>query len=554
MKYTIKITQVEFLHIFIRLLKNMSLLFTAALFFSSCHIRNSSSDFLEDNEVANIDEVHCISPSEGEDLNWLIFTVTKYKDASQYHIQIAEKKDDLIQNSNLIINEDSFSTNTIILDENSGLLVDRTYFWRVRAFDRKSMAWGDWSFPVKFSIFFDMENILNDSSYQTIIHKPITSLQFKPDYDNRIEVEVKKNSKDLSDAIKIAANSNSIDLPFIIDNGDYISWRIRVKNNEGAYSAYSNVYSFDADFWYLFDWRFELINIIEHNSTIQFKMGSSKLIEQDELPHDIQLDISFSSTKYEITNEQYIIVLNWALDKGYVFIDGTTLKSTDGSYPLLKTESMDFGSQWGISISDNHLAVNMGYGEHPVIGVTWYGAISFCNFLSEIEGKEEVYNLQSVEMDCTKNGYRIPTEAEWEYIAKGNGSNQYPWGDSISSSSANYLNSSDPFDSNVAPFTQQGGPTTPVGYYEDSYSNDSCFGVSDLSGNVWEWCWDWYNENYYKNSVLLNPIGNLSGDKRVIRGGSWVNYPIYLRNTNRNYNYPDYSGADVGFRIILQKK
>ncbi len=135
----------------------------------------------------------------------------------------------------------------------------------------------------------------------------------------------------------------------------------------------------------------------------------------------------------------------------------------------------------------------------------------------------------------------MPTEAEWEKAASWDGERKekrvYPWGNE--------------FDQNRCNTGESGTHgTTPVGNY--SPQGDSFYGVGDMAGNVWEWCADWYDGNYYKNSPDKNPRGPASGNYRVLRGGSWGNNQDSARGAFRYCNlYPDFWSPNLGFRVVV---
>jgi formylglycine-generating enzyme required for sulfatase activity len=284
--------------------------------------------------------------------------------------------------------------------------------------------------------------------------------------------------------------------------------------------------------------------------------------DDDELPvHAVLLD-SFFMGKYEITNQQYCDYLNDANSLGQIKVDGGVVyaaSDSGNSFPYCSTSSAptgppDYGEYSQIDYSAGVFSVNIKDGttdmsEHPMVTVSWYGAAAYCNWRSSAEGYESCYNLSTWEYDFSKHGYRLPTEAEWEYAARGGQHSPY-YNDSIDGSKANYWASGDPYETGDYPWT------TPVGYYDGSQipaGSDMAngYGLYDVAGNVWEWCNDWYGENYYDVSPYDNPEGPASSIYRVMRGGSWNYGASSCRVADRFYYNPGYRGSGEGFRIVL---
>ncbi len=236
-----------------------------------------------------------------------------------------------------------------------------------------------------------------------------------------------------------------------------------------------------------------------------FQMGDA-LNEgwDDEIPvHTVYVE-EFYMDIYEVTNSRYSNFLN---EYG---------KNTDTS----GNELLDISSPYClIEKAGSIYRPKAGYEDHPVVGVSWYGASAYAEFYDKL----------------------LPTEAQWEKAARGGLSGKrYPWGNGISHNDANYGGT--------------GGrdtwrETSPVGSFRANGHD-----LYDMVGNVWEWCADWYDNEYYSVSPGRNPAGPVSGRFRVLRGGSWNDTPDFLRVAARGGESPSYADSVVGFRCIVPEK
>ena len=237
-------------------------------------------------------------------------------------------------------------------------------------------------------------------------------------------------------------------------------------------------------------------------------MGSNDGGSDEKPIHRVTLS-DFAIGKYEVTVEQFAAFIN---DKNYktdADKEGWSYVWTGSIYEKKN------GVNWKCDVAGK-VRPQDEY-KHPVIHVSWNDATAYCQWLSSKTGKN----------------YRLPTEAEWEYAARGgNQSKGYKY------SGSNTVG-------DVAWYTDNSGSKThPVG---TKGANE--LGIYDMSGNVWEWCSDWYDENYYKNSAAQNPKGALSGSLRVLRGGSWDITVYVCRSSNRSRNVPFNRFINVGFRL-----
>lgn len=178
-----------------------------------------------------------------------------------------------------------------------------------------------------------------------------------------------------------------------------------------------------------------------------------------------------------------------------------------------------------------------GSGDYPVSHVSWNDAARYCNWLSEKAGLRPVYTFfaDSVSCDFSTKGYRLPSEAEWEYAAGGGQERKQ-----FTFSGSENLHEVSWYAGNA------GRGAHPVGL-----KKANALGLFDCTGNVWEWCQDWYAEGYYAHAQdSLPPTGPAYGTMRVIRGGSWSNNPKHCRISNRSSRFPDGRDCNLGFRVV----
>jgi formylglycine-generating enzyme required for sulfatase activity len=263
---------------------------------------------------------------------------------------------------------------------------------------------------------------------------------------------------------------------------------------------------------------------------------------------------AISGTRQFYLLSQFTVPPGMALIPAGSFTMGDTLNGWTYAIPTNVTVSaflMDTNlvslSQWQAVYS---YATNHGYNfdyvgsgkaaNHPVQTVSWYDVVKWSNARSQQAGLTPVYytnaaltqvytsgDVDAVYANWSVSGYRLPTEAEWEKAARGGLSGQrFPWGDTISESQANYNSDPSSYSYDLGPSGYNsigiigGMPyTSPVGSFAPN-----AYGLFDMGGNVWEWCWDWYGTPYGQPTTT-NPTGPATGSLRVFRGGSWTQPP-----------------------------
>ncbi|MEW6735612.1 MAG: formylglycine-generating enzyme family protein [Acidobacteriota bacterium] len=233
-----------------------------------------------------------------------------------------------------------------------------------------------------------------------------------------------------------------------------------------------------------------------------FEMGSENGQANETPVHGIKLS-AFEISKYEITNYQF-----------RTFIKATNYKT------LAEREKKKF--TW-------ETYGERGREKYPVVMVAWEDAMEYCQWLSKQTGET----------------YRLPSEAQWEYAARGGSVGKaYPWGDELEVSKANFAADSSrlSYAEPVLEFIR------PVGSYEPN-----SFGLYDVIGNVWEWCYDWYKDDYYDESPAQNPLGPEDGKLRITRGGGWGHSSLFCRVSLRKPTHPSFKSSSIGFRVVKVK-
>jgi len=434
----------------------------------------------------------------------------------------------------------------------------------------------DWLYPGEYTLklslsgYLDMtdkilvqEGKINDFSYTLTENIGTLSLQITP---SDAKLQINKREYDYGSAIKLAPGTYQLEISkegwysqdemVTLGLGETLSKSYALQQKTGTLQF--SVQPLDA--------KVELRDAAGE----MYKSWTGMRLEKDIPVGSYELTCTYSGYKTE--KRSITIMENQTLPLKIQMVEGISYSASQYGIEevLVPGGSFRMGDVWGVGESDEKpvrsvtlrsfyiakhevtqalyheiMGTNPSYfkgNNLPVDQVTWYNAVEFCNKLSEKRGLQKVYtmrkvysiNTTTVSADFTKNGYRLPTEAEWEYAARSGGRNDRMWsGTNTESELGNYAW----YDSN------SGSKTHPVGTKQP---ND--LGIYDMSGNVWEWCWDKHKVNYRVFSSRINPIGTSKGSFRVTRGGSNVG-ANYCRTTNRGKSKPSFGSNLLGFRL-----
>lgn len=275
-----------------------------------------------------------------------------------------------------------------------------------------------------------------------------------------------------------------------------------------------------------------------------FSLGSDSG-DADEQPV-VQVTVSdFYMGRAEVNVADFLEAINFAYGRGYVKQDGNAIVMGTGALePLIYIDAAYEDAKDAMYFDGGLFFTREGKDRHPVIFVTWYGAAAYCNFRSLLDGRDPCYDQTTWDCDFTKDGYRLPTEAEWEYAAKAGKDLKFVWGDGEPTGNIADDSFTKRFPNIVAYKGYDDGYvyTAPVGTFKANG-----LGIVDLDGNASEWLNDWYGP--YDPSATTDPRGPATGDRKVIRGPSWFHHPGILSTTFRKAEAVTFDNAFTGFRV-----
>lgn len=292
----------------------------------------------------------------------------------------------------------------------------------------------------------------------------------------------------------------------------------------------------------------ELLDLVSINvgSFVMGSPGSESCRNGLERRHSVNLTHDFVMKSTEVTNAEFIAMAQWAMDRGY---------ATANEYGI--NDNLDGSTEELLDLDDGDQEIFFENGvlrcirpDHPVKEVSWYGAVSYCDWLSMYRGIERSYNhatwVCGTSHPSQAFGFRLPTESEWEYSCRAGTTTAFYNGTifGYTTCSSSFLPDAGWYDVNGDGWSHEVGQLDPNSY-----------GLYDTHGNVAEWCNDWYDDTYYTylidNGPVDNPQGPISADQRVVRGGYFYSPVEDCRSAARNGLEASNASYNTGFRVVI---
>lgn len=248
----------------------------------------------------------------------------------------------------------------------------------------------------------------------------------------------------------------------------------------------------------------------------------------------LRFEVKDAPTKSQALRPEMILLPRGSFNMGSDTFDEDEKpvhRVTVDSFLMCQTEVTQ--AQWRAVMGDNPSDCIYGCEDDaPVQNVSWFDAVRYLNRLSELQGLATCYEFEGEEVTWREcDGYRLPTEAEWEYATRAGTTTAYSFGDDMKLGEYAWF---------------RGNAGEKVHSVARKWQNP--WGFHDMHGNVYEWVWDWYG--LYSEKPEFNPRGPKTGDRRLLRGGSFAVGDWYLRSADRVRNWPTFRGVSIGFRCV----